>query len=123
MLEFVEGHSIDWTTPDASELCGDLLGRVHRSVSELDDGLEPAGRLLDFYAGEAARIGGHHGGALADAVATVRAFDRRVGLTEGVLYGDPAPEVLCDDRTGTLALIDWGTPSWGPLLHDLVSWP
>ncbi len=122
LLEFVEGRPIDWTTPDAPEFCGDLLGSVHRTLCGLDDRPEPAGRLLDFYAAEAARIGGPRGGALADAVAAVCAFDRRAGLTQGVLYGDPAPEVLRDDRGGAPALIDWGTPSWGPLLHDLVSW-
>lgn len=122
VLEFAVGQPLDWNSPGAPALCGDLLGRVHRTLSSLDGSLKPAGRLLDFYAAEAVRIGGRRGAALAAAVAAVCAFDRREGLTHGLLYGDPAPEVLRDDRSGTLALIDWGTPSWGPLLHDLVSW-
>jgi hypothetical protein len=30
------------------------------------------------------------------------------------------PTQLAEDRTDELALIDWGTPSWGPLLYDLA---
>lgn len=39
-----------------------------------------------------------------------------------MLYGDPSPEILRNPTTGRLALIDWGTPSWGPLLFDLLTW-
>ncbi|MGI8416182.1 MAG: phosphotransferase enzyme family protein [Nakamurella sp.] len=121
VLEFVDGDPLDWTAPDAPELCGDLLGRVHRTLSSVS-GIDPAGRLLDFYAHEARRLTGRRGEALSDAVAAVHEFDERVGLPFGVLYGDPSPEVLRDKVTGALALIDWGTPSWGPALFDLISW-
>lgn len=107
VLEFVDGVPDGWTEP---ERCGELLGRVHRILRHET----AAGRLLDYYAAEAT------GPALADAVAAIREFDRDVGLSHGVLYGDPAPEIL--RSSGELALIDWGTPSWGPLLHDLVCW-
>ncbi|WP_143174175.1 phosphotransferase enzyme family protein [Streptoalloteichus hindustanus] len=122
VLEHVAGHPLDWSAPEAPEVCGDLLGQVHHILTSTDEPVEPAGRLLDFYAEEATRVGGQHGDALAEAVAAVRAFDRRVGLTQGVLYGDPAPEVLRVAGGDALALIDWGTPSWGPVLHDVVSW-
>lgn len=88
----------------------------------MSSGLDAAGRLLDFYADQALLLGGRRGQALADAIAAVHEFDQRIGLTFGVLYGDPSPEVLRDNLTGALALIDWGTPSWGPVLFDLVSW-
>lgn len=107
--------------PDTPEICGDLLGRVHRTLAGLSN-VEAAGRLLDFYAADADRVGGRRGAAFADAVAAVREFGRRVGLTFGVLYGDPSPEVLRDEHSGALALIDWGAPSWGPLRYDLLSW-
>ena len=41
---------------------------------------------------------------------------------EGIVYGDPHPEVLVRADTGELALVDWGTPSVGPLLHDVAAW-
>ncbi|MFD0361987.1 phosphotransferase [Nocardia sp. GCM10030253] len=118
VLELVEGTPFDWSEP---ELCGELLGRVHRILLEAGD-VTPAGKLLDFYTAEAGRIGGREGNALNDALAAVREFDRDIGLSYGVLYGDPAPEILRKTGSGELALIDWGTPSWGPLLHDVVCW-
>ena len=42
------------------------------------------------------------------------------GLPDAVVYGDPSPEV--HDADGRLALIDWGTPSWGPLAYDVGAW-
>ena len=58
--------------------------------------------------------------------AGLRLLDRidKVALTDGlpdaVVYGDPSPEV--HDADGRLALIDWGTPSWGPLAYDVGTW-
>ena len=37
------------------------------------------------------------------------------------MYGDPSPEILLAEDGGA-ALIDWGTPSWGPQLHDVAAW-
>lgn len=42
-------------------------------------------------------------------------------LTCGVLYGDPSPEIL-REPDGALDLIDWGTPSWGPITYDVATW-
>ncbi|GAU71065.1 aminoglycoside phosphotransferase [Streptomyces sp. NBRC 110611] len=83
---------------------------------------QPAGHLLDFYAGEAARLAGPRGTALGKAVAAITDFRTHTRLSDGVLYGDPTPEILLDANSNELALIDWGTPSHGPLLHDIVSW-
>lgn len=47
LLRFVDGRPLDWTKPDTPEICGDLLGRVHRTLAGLSN-VEPAGRLLDF---------------------------------------------------------------------------
>ncbi|ASR34481.1 hypothetical protein BAY61_05180 [Prauserella marina] len=118
VLEFVDGAPFDWAAPESG---GDLLGRVHTILREAIE-VPPAGGLLDFYATEADRVGGSSGAALAEALAGIHEFDRLTGLSHGVLYGDPAPEVLRDADTGELALIDWGAPSRGPLLHDLVCW-
>lgn len=38
-----------------------------------------------------------------------------------VVYGDPSPEILVS-ADGNVGLIDWGTPSWGPQLHDVAAW-
>src|SRR5205814_401674 len=57
---------------------------------------------------------------LGRALERLQRFANDVALTEGVVYGDPSPEILIDG--GRVSIIDWGTPSWGPLLHDIAAW-
>lgn len=47
--------------------------------------------------------------------------ERRDDIRFSVVYGDPSPEILVDGDAAT-GLIDWGTPSWGPQLHDVAAW-
>ncbi|MFC9234950.1 phosphotransferase enzyme family protein [Streptomyces decoyicus] len=119
---FIPGAPLDLTSDTAPEQAGDLLGRVHHALMTLPDVPQPAGRMLDYYKGEAKRLGRRRGAALRKALTAIADFRTRAPLSEGVLYGDPAPEILQDPDSTALALIDWGSPSWGPLLHDVVSW-
>lgn len=119
---FVPGPPLDRDATDAPELAGGLLGKVHRILAQSPQTPAPAGRLLEYYAGEAAGGTGPRATALAEALTAVAAAAGQVRLDEGVLYGDPAPEILLEPATSRLALIDWGTPSFGPLMHDIVSW-
>ncbi|WP_194927276.1 phosphorylase family protein [Catenulispora pinisilvae] len=122
LLEFMPGEPLDLGDPLAAEAAGDLLGQVHRALGAMPAAPRPAGKLLDFYNQQADAVGGAAGAALKQALVDIHAFNTRTPLDFGILYGDPAPEILRDPDTGTLALIDWGTPSFGPLLHDLVAW-
>ncbi|MFE0380813.1 phosphotransferase enzyme family protein [Streptomyces inhibens] len=119
---FVVGTPLDWGSEAAPAQTGDLLGRVHLALTRLAEVPRPAGHLLDFYAARAEQLGSHRGAALDKALSAIADFRTRTPLSEGVLYGDPAPEILQTLGQAPLALIDWGTPSWGPLLFDLVSW-
>ncbi|MFI2367587.1 phosphotransferase enzyme family protein [Streptomyces sp. NPDC018833] len=120
--EFVPGAPLDLAGKTAPEQAGDLLGRVHHALATHPDVPQPAGHLLDFYTAEADRLSGPRGTALGRALAAITDFRAHTRLSDGVLYGDPAPEILVDANSTELALIDWGTPSYGPLLHDIVSW-
>lgn len=83
------------------------------------DAPRPTGVLLDYYAGEANRL---PDSALAEALpALLRALAVNP-VQDGTLYGDPAPEILIATTADAPALIDWGTPSRGPLLFDVVTW-
>lgn len=121
LLSWVPGSPIDPSEPGAPNAAGDLLGRVHTALAGSTQ-LPPAGDLLRFYESEAVRLGGAVGGRLTAAVRRVDAMVQSGHLQCGVLYGDPSPEILRNPLTRELALIDWGTPSWGPLLFDLLTW-
>lgn len=121
VLRFVTGGPVDLTMPSMPRRCGQLLGRVHSALRECP-GLTPAGDLLSYYAAEAVRIGGSLGRNLADHVRTTKGLTDMSALATGVLYGDPPPEILHDPGTDELGLIDWGTPSSGPLLFDVLTW-
>jgi Ser/Thr protein kinase RdoA (MazF antagonist) len=53
------------------------------------------------------------------AVAAVRAFEVAVPVTYGGIVGDYL-QLLRDDATGQVGIIDWGAAHHGPLLFDLV---
>lgn len=121
LLSWVTGDPIVPSAAGMATAAGQLLGRVHRALLRAEE-LRPAGELLVFYRDQAVRLGGPVGARLGAAVDVVDLAVRRGQLQCGVLYGDPSPEILRDRTTGRLALIDWGTPSWGPLLFDLLTW-
>lgn len=113
MLRFEAGAALDPAASGAPELAADLLAHVHRLVLAGDMPEVPA-RILDWAEGFLPEAG-----VARPAVDRLRASCSR--LTQGVVYGDPSPEILVA-RGRPPALIDWGTPSWGPLIHDVAAW-
>lgn len=63
--------------------------------------------------------------ALRDAIARAReAAERYVdhhGPATGLIHGDPSPQEFLLDRTGDVAVVDWGAVQHGPLLYDVAS--
>lgn len=120
LLRFVPGHPLDASSHEAPAIAGALLGRVH-AILRRDSRREwvPAD-LLEWCESHAAASDGIDEDRAQSAIAAVRRLRRRRRLTFAVVYGDPSPEILVDVTSA--ALIDWGTPSWGPLLHDVACW-
>ena len=108
-LRYVPGEPLPRAAASAA-LAGEALGRAHAVLlRESRRNWVPA-NLVDWFESRGA-----------PPVAAVRDLDRLGLLTWAVVYGDPSPEVLVGE-SGGLGLIDWGTPSWGPLLHDVACW-
>ena len=116
VLRHFPGAPLDLATHDAPAVAGDLLGRVHAALQRLTSRSWVPGDLLAWCGrdSENERAQG--------ALSRLADFERQRLLTRGVVYGDPAPEILVDRESRTVALIDWGTPSWGPLMHDVACW-
>lgn len=110
------GEPIDLTAPKTHERLGELLARVHQILAASCVQADVPARLLDWWRGHATRLGDISTLALLDQLDRANVES----IPNSVIYGDPSPEVL--DHKGRLALIDWGTPSWGPQLHDIVCW-
>lgn len=113
MLRFEPGKRLDPTSPAAPNLAATLLADVHliSATARLPD--VPA-RTFDWF------------NTFLRADCPARRSLRRLrcaegDLTQGVIYGDPSPEILLEPDAPP-ALIDWGTPSWGPLLYDAAVW-
>lgn len=116
LLRHVPGQPLDLAGEEAPSVAGALLGRVHTALQMVTSRAWVPGDLLSWCARDAGNE---------TAMAALRrlgAFERRHPLTRGVVYGDPAPEILVDEKSHGVALIDWGTPSWGPLMHDVACW-
>jgi Ser/Thr protein kinase RdoA (MazF antagonist) len=122
LLRYVPGARLKRTAERAPELAGDLLGRVHSILLRESVRAWVPADLIEWCERHAATLADADRGRAARALAVVRSMDRRQMLTCCVIYGDPCPEVLVDERSHRLGLIDWGTPSWGPLLHDIACW-
>lgn len=117
VLEYVQGTALcDVATADAAR-AGVLLADLHRALTSHDVPRVP-GQTLDFFA---ARARQWQQTAAAQAVEDLWALTRQGALPWGVVYGDPSPEVLVEP-SGALAVIDWGTPSRGPLVYDVAAW-
>jgi Ser/Thr protein kinase RdoA (MazF antagonist) len=110
------GAPIDLAEASAPGRLGRLLAQLHLVLASLTQPSDVPARLLDWW-GQFARQQGD--------TTTLHVLERleQLGvdqLPHSVLYGDPSPEVL--DDYGRLAIIDWGTPSWGPQILELACW-
>lgn len=118
LLTLVEGTGLTGDDPGDAERIGATLAQAHRqTVGHRVDG---AWQLfwVDPTADHLA-VDPDVRQAVHDAVAAVTAIPDHA-LTRGLGHGDPAPEAFLR-RGPQTALIDWGSPVNGPLLHDLAS--
>ena len=114
LLARVRGAALQPARADADVIAGSLLGRVHAALADVPRQAVPA-NLLDWSAQFAADTSN------ASAARVVEEIAARGGdLSWSIVYGDPSPEILSSEEGP--ALIDWGTPSWGPRLHDVAAW-
>jgi Ser/Thr protein kinase RdoA (MazF antagonist) len=118
VLEWCDGQPLAGDDSRSAEAAGDLLGRVHAALAAAHPQPEVPGELLRWFDGFLSATGDADA---RNALGRVQALVRDGALTMGIVYGDPSPEVLVTEGGG-LALIDWGTPSFGPLLHDVLVW-
>lgn len=102
--------------PGAEEIAGDILGRVHSFLGQCSRRDWVPADLLEWLALFAAETRNETAAAMVQVL-----VDRSESVRFSVVYGDPSPEVLVS-ADGHLGLIDWGTPSWGPQLHDIAAW-
>jgi Ser/Thr protein kinase RdoA (MazF antagonist) len=116
LLDWCDGQPLDFADPATASRGGDVLGRVHAALAAADPRPEVPGQLLGWFDGFLACSDDAR-----ESLRRVQAMVSRGLLTMGIVYGDPSPEVLVL-ATGELAVIDWGTPSLGPLLHDVCVW-
>ena len=116
LLTPVFGEPLSPSGPRAEEIAGDLLGRVHSFLGESSRRDWVPADLLEWLAGFAEETRNEIAAAM---VQVIR--DRSEFVKFSVVYGDPSPEILVS-ADGNVGLIDWGTPSWGPQLHDVAAW-
>jgi Ser/Thr protein kinase RdoA (MazF antagonist) len=122
LLRFAAGKPLKPTHPDAASIAGGLLGRVHAVLLRGSKREWVPNDLLGWCEAHARSLPERQAAEALTALAAIREHQKGEGLTTAVVYGDPSPEIVVDDQTGEVALIDWGTPSWGPLVHDLACW-
>ena len=116
LLEAAPGDPLSPSALDADAVAGRVLGRVHGFLAERSRREWVPADLLEWLAGHANETANR---AAAEFAATIA--EHRHRLRFSVVYGDPSPEVLVA-TDGSLSLIDWGTPSWGPQLYDVAVW-
>lgn len=122
VLQFVQGRPLDVATPGAQHLVGGLLGRVHRMLHD-DGSIAGPGdalfaHLTEGRPGVSARYPWLRP-LLLRAVDNVRAFEAAVPVTYGGIVGDYL-EILRDEATDQVGIIDWSAAGRGPLLFDLA---
>lgn len=115
LLRYERGRPLARDARKAAGVAGGLLGRVHAALAVFPCSRVP-GRVIDWYQQQATAFGGE----AVRGAEHVRDLWVAGKLHCSIIYGDPSPEVLIAGHA--TALIDWGTPSWGPVLHDIAVW-
>jgi Ser/Thr protein kinase RdoA (MazF antagonist) len=122
LLRFVPGRPLDLTDPRAQRLTGDILGRVHRILHQDGGVTGPGNTLFTYLTEDQPEVFSRYPWLrplLRRAVAEVRAFEALIPVTYGCLLGDYL-QLLREETTGQLGIIDWGAAHHGPLLFDLA---
>lgn len=120
LLRFVPGVPLDLSQPDAASLYGTLLGRTHRLLlGDLSEKVKLS--LYDFLQSEDAYVEAQPGLAslICRAVEAARNYEVQHPVTTGVIWADRV-EILHDQETGRVGIIDWGAIEHGPLLFDVA---
>lgn len=121
LLHFVPGAPLNCAEPGAASLYGHLLGWTHRLF--LDNGLveQIPADLYTFLHEDDAFVDAQPG--LADliqqACVAARGDAARRAVTDGVIWADRM-EIVCEQETGRVGIIDWGAIERGPLLFDVA---
>lgn len=121
LLRYAAGRELDPTDPAEQRLWGATLARAHSILQALAPPtgvqgwhlVEPTAPHLDVEVWVRP--------AVQAAVERLQALQESLPLTYGLLHADPAPEAFLVDPRGDVAIIDWGSVTWGPLLYDLAS--
>lgn len=120
LLHFVPGEPLNLGEPGAASLYGQLLGWTHRLFLE---GLveQIPFDLYAFLQEEDAFVNAHPGLAvlIQRACAAARADAARRAVTYGVIWADRL-EIIREQETGQVGIIDWGAIERGPLLFDVA---
>jgi Ser/Thr protein kinase RdoA (MazF antagonist) len=122
LLHFVPGRPLDVAASGAQHVVGRLLGRVHRILH--DDGTitGPGDALFTYLTESRPEVFSRYPWLrplLLRAVDNVRSFGAAVPVTYDGIVGDNL-EILRDETTGQVGIVDWHTAGRGPLLFDLA---
>jgi Ser/Thr protein kinase RdoA (MazF antagonist) len=120
LLRFISGEQLNPVEPDAVSIYGQLLGRIHRIL--LHEFVEPCSfDVYDYLLQEDAGVMEQPGLAqlIFHAVEAARRYEARSQVTYGVIWGDKM-EILRENKTGRVGVVDWGTIESGPLLFDVA---
>jgi Ser/Thr protein kinase RdoA (MazF antagonist) len=121
VVGFVPGRPLDWASPGAASVAGEVLGTVHGLLWRYGFDAGVSDHLFAYLQDEGDTVSepGRVWPAIRAAVAAVRRFEEVVPVTYGAVYGHDL-DLLVDARTGRLGLIAWSAVSPGPLLFDVA---
>jgi homoserine kinase type II len=121
LLHDVPGRPLDAADPLDQQWWGDLLGRVHRELTEF---AHPGLLRWHWIRPDAPHLDVEPWlrQAVAEAVAAITRLTVTDQLTYGVLHGDPlAGAFRMDMSTGRTGLVGWGQAATGPLAYDVAA--
>ncbi|GHO82390.1 hypothetical protein KSZ_03960 [Dictyobacter formicarum] len=121
LLHFVAGERLNVKQPESAYLTGSLLGRIHTILLREQFRPQSGDRLFAYLKENTAEVQVQAGlsALIHQAVKAVETFEENTPVTYGTLYGDSL-QVLYDQTTRQVGLIDWGAVGWGPLLFDVA---